>query len=274
MVVSWRRLQPGRNAAERVLASQGAWLAGFCRRRGADDGPGGGLSDQAHVRPSVRARHHPLRRHRQYGKFYRHARRSPNGRILAGKVQTGSRRRTLRLSEKAGERLLAGPLPRRQRGHGKGSGHQGQVMFGRIGPKTTKATKRRPVIDREICQMRENLERAKGLEPSTPTLARSCSTTELHPHPRWRRTRAVNGRRMTNADRECNRRDALRCRAGLRFYQQMAANRSETAPRRSLAAAYREPGLVTRFGLRRFEPRPVLQPRSEGPTGSRKVPAD
>src|SRR5512146_2277792 len=31
------------------------------------------------------------------------------------------------------------------------------------------------------------LERAKGLEPSTPTLARSCSTTELHPHPRWRR---------------------------------------------------------------------------------------
>ena len=29
----------------------------------------------------------------------------------------------------------------------------------------------------------EVLERAKGLEPSTPTLARSCSTTELHPHP-------------------------------------------------------------------------------------------
>ena len=28
------------------------------------------------------------------------------------------------------------------------------------------------------------LERAKGFEPSTPTLARSCSTTELHPHPR------------------------------------------------------------------------------------------
>jgi hypothetical protein len=32
------------------------------------------------------------------------------------------------------------------------------------------------------------LERAKGFEPSTPTLARSCSTPELHPHPRrWRR---------------------------------------------------------------------------------------
>src|ERR1700684_1149649 len=31
-------------------------------------------------------------------------------------------------------------------------------------------------------------ERAKGFEPSTPTLARSCSTPELHPHPRsWRR---------------------------------------------------------------------------------------
>src|SRR6478735_8110305 len=49
-----------------------------------------------------------------------------------------------------------------------------------------------------------NLERAKGLEPSTPTLARSCSTTELHPRPRWRRSLAVNGRPMPNADRECN----------------------------------------------------------------------
>ena len=40
----------------------------------------------------------------------------------------------------------------------------------------------------------EDLERAKGFEPSTPTLARSCSTTELHPHPRvWRRSRAGNG---------------------------------------------------------------------------------
>jgi hypothetical protein len=59
----------------------------------------------------------------------------------------------------------------------------------------------------------ENLERAKGLEPSTPTLARSCSTTELHPHPRWRRTRAVNGRPMPNADRECNSPHAIRCHA-------------------------------------------------------------
>src|SRR5262249_47549756 len=29
----------------------------------------------------------------------------------------------------------------------------------------------------------EILERAKGFEPSTPTLARSCSTPELHPRP-------------------------------------------------------------------------------------------
>src|SRR4051812_10283660 len=35
---------------------------------------------------------------------------------------------------------------------------------------------------RQLCRL-EALERAKGLEPSTPTLARSCSTTELHPHP-------------------------------------------------------------------------------------------
>src|SRR5713226_4663523 len=27
------------------------------------------------------------------------------------------------------------------------------------------------------------MERAKGFEPSTPTLARLCSTPELHPHP-------------------------------------------------------------------------------------------
>ena len=31
---------------------------------------------------------------------------------------------------------------------------------------------------------RVELERAKGFEPSTPTLARSCSTPELHPHRR------------------------------------------------------------------------------------------
>src|ERR1700722_5958045 len=46
-----------------------------------------------------------------------------------------------------------------------------------------------------ICPGRtgELLERAKGFEPSTPTLARSCSTTELHPHPRGRRWCADDG---------------------------------------------------------------------------------
>jgi hypothetical protein len=35
---------------------------------------------------------------------------------------------------------------------------------------------------RQTLRIWKILERAKGLEPSTPTLARSCSTTELHPH--------------------------------------------------------------------------------------------
>src|SRR5262249_27615283 len=38
---------------------------------------------------------------------------------------------------------------------------------------------------------RVKLERAKGFEPSTPTLARSCSTPELHPRPKSGR---ANGR--------------------------------------------------------------------------------
>ena len=37
------------------------------------------------------------------------------------------------------------------------------------------------------------LERAKGFEPSTPTLARLCSTPELHPHPRHPRRSAWPG---------------------------------------------------------------------------------
>ena len=50
-----------------------------------------------------------------------------------------------------------------------------------------------------------NLERAKGLEPSTPTLARSCSTTELHPHPIAPATiTPATGRPMPKADLECN----------------------------------------------------------------------
>jgi hypothetical protein len=51
----------------------------------------------------------------------------------------------------------------------------------------------------------EKLERAKGFEPSTPTLARSCSTPELHPHPWDCRLNVTGDRRpMPNADCECN----------------------------------------------------------------------
>src|SRR5260370_1947325 len=51
-----------------------------------------------------------------------------------------------------------------------------------------KAAGRRLVVELSLCHQKI-LERAKGFEPSTPTLARSCSTTELHPHPRdWRRS--------------------------------------------------------------------------------------
>jgi hypothetical protein len=54
------------------------------------------------------------------------------------------------------------------------------------GPKTTKPPRGGSSFDHRIANL-ENLERAKGFEPSTPTLARSCSTTELHPHPRGHR---------------------------------------------------------------------------------------
>src|SRR5712671_2128925 len=64
---------------------------------------------------------------------------------------------------------------------------------------------------RQALAVQEKLERAKGLEPSTPTLARSCSTTELHPHPKdWRRSLAGNwesyakcGPRMQQPRRGC-----------------------------------------------------------------------
>jgi hypothetical protein len=43
------------------------------------------------------------------------------------------------------------------------------------------------------------LERAKGFEPSTPTLARLCSTPELHPRPRA--VHAANARRAQGGAR-------------------------------------------------------------------------
>jgi hypothetical protein len=45
---------------------------------------------------------------------------------------------------------------------------------------------------------KRKLERAKGFEPSTPTLARSCSTPELHPRP-WDCRLLVTGDRQTYA---------------------------------------------------------------------------
>jgi len=45
------------------------------------------------------------------------------------------------------------------------------------------------------------LERAKGFEPSTPTLARLCSTTELHPHP----SGVAGGGYMPHSNCDCNR---------------------------------------------------------------------
>ena len=46
------------------------------------------------------------------------------------------------------------------------------------------------MLENQVLEPRnlEVLERVKGFEPSTPTLARLCSTTELHP----RRTEVLN----------------------------------------------------------------------------------
>src|SRR6202171_3437326 len=51
------------------------------------------------------------------------------------------------------------------------------------------------------------LERAKGFEPSTPTLARLCSTPELHPHPR--RVRRQTGQKTRAAALLCQRATGL-----------------------------------------------------------------
>ena len=73
----------------------------------------------------------------------------------------------------------------------------------------------------------ENLERAKGFEPSTPTLARSCSTPELHPHPRDCRLIAT-----------CDRLTYAKC--GLRMQQ--PARTHETTKKRYISSQYAEIG--------------------------------
>jgi hypothetical protein len=84
---------------------------------------------------------------------------------------------------------------------GSGTGHRGAAMM-RIAQNEKPACQRAFV---KLCQIREHLERAKGLEPSTPTLARSCSTTELHPRPKeLAAVTPTTGRAMPKAARECN----------------------------------------------------------------------
>src|SRR4030088_1266475 len=101
---------------------------------------------------------------------------------------------------------------------------------------------------RKLFRCQENLERAKGLEPSTPTLARSCSTTELHPHPRWRRSLAGNGRAMPNAARECNSPYTVRTRPNSPCSPankgESAENDVQTGDYPAFGAASGEPGSV------------------------------
>jgi hypothetical protein len=116
----------------------------------------------------------------------------------------------------------------------------------------------------------EILERAKGFEPSTPTLARSCSTTELHPHPRdWRRSRAGNGQSYA----KCAPRMQQSAR-GLRTGP-MARYRSDCgqiSPKRPTNG--RQPHLTRLSGTRKAGCRPNLRSDSRHlPSQPRRVPA-
>ena len=55
--------------------------------------------------------------------------------------------------------------------------------------------------EQSVRKFLKNLERARGFEPPTPTLARLCSTPELHPH----RPRRVGPQRtyLSPRDRLC-----------------------------------------------------------------------
>ena len=123
----------------------------------------------------------------------------------------------------------------------------------------------RPKNEKPACQrafvklllFERNLERAKGLEPSTPTLARSCSTTELHPHPRWRRSLAGNGRPMPNAARECNSKNEIQTRPVCPIFvtnmRESTQNNTRRADYRLSAASLGNPGGRRRQIRRRFE---------------------
>ena len=110
-----------------------------------------------------------------------------------------------------GEGLRTRPAAERREGAVRSrleAGTSGSGAGNRAAAMTRIAQKRKARLSaglRQTLPTLENLERAKGFEPSTPTLARSCSTTELHPHPRdWRRCAPATRRAMPNAARECN----------------------------------------------------------------------
>ncbi len=94
----------------------------------------------------------------------------------------------------------------------------------------------------------ENLERAKGFEPSTPTLARSCSTPELHPHPRdWRRATAGNGQSYAKCSPRMQQpREAEKTGRMARYRQRFA----EIGPKRANLPLLRPPVGVPRANWR------------------------
>src|SRR5579862_7077948 len=89
-----------------------------------------------------------------------------------------------------------------------------------------------------------NLERAKGFEPSTPTLARLCSTTELHPHPtsaaRWRKRAAYGAtRRAMQHPRDALARARVSRSTGANLQGRNAVNLGATDKVRPLVEAVR-----------------------------------
>jgi hypothetical protein len=144
-----------------------------------------------------------------------------SGRSHAPSQRDAADRDTPRSSPRTRSRpsLVNGPAAMRSisssavKGHGANSAGARRISIPWRRPQRSPESKSPPQVSgpSSDCQLGQretrsarNLERAKGLEPSTPTLARSCSTTELHPHPRWRRSLADNGRPMPNALHECN----------------------------------------------------------------------
>jgi hypothetical protein len=68
-------------------------------------------------------------------------------------------------------------------GPGQAAAPQNLLRWTTGGPRPPACADKLDAVFRKRLRCKNNLERAKGFEPSTPTLARSCSTPELHPHP-------------------------------------------------------------------------------------------